>query len=363
LAAFTASLAAEPVGGYVAYRAAEVAAESGDLNASGDLYRQARDLGLSGWWAASAARRVARIYTVARQPAEAIGWLERAESVATEIERRALPVWYDGELVRRNGEAARTPILLELGRARWEAGLIDEAIDAYSDVVAFYPASDQADPALQALADMGALTAVTASARGLVHFHAGRPREAIAAFEEFRTAGSDEDRLARAAYYTGLARRNAGDRAGARAELYRMAETYPGNSLAPEALWQAARIAESNGAPPSNVVGAYLMVADTYPASEQAARALARAGIVSLKAGDATGSRGIWGRLANHPNAAARAEGLLALGRNSLVAGNAADASADLSEAGALAPYTYDGVRARDLIERGLGDVKFVVYG
>jgi len=359
LAAFNSYLAAEPVGGYVAFRAAEVAADTGDLNAAGDLYRRALDLGLSSWWEVSAARRIGRMYTVAGRPAEAVEWLERAETASAQLERRGVPVWYDGELVRRNGEAARSAVLLELGKARRDAGLIDEAVDAYSDVVALYPASTQADPALEALAELGALAAVTASARGLVHLNAGRPREAIAAFNEFRSAGGGDDRLARAAYYTGLARRNAGERGAARDDLHAMAQTYRSSALAPEALWQAARLAESIGLPASDVVRSYLIVADAFPGSDQAARSLARAGTVSLQAGDSAGARQTWGRLAAHSDAAARAQGMLLLGRNSLAVGDAAGAAASLSGAAAQAPLSYEGARARDLLARGLGAEPF----
>src|SRR5207249_2791988 len=157
--------------------------------------------GMNAWWEASAARRIAEIYTTANQPLEAIGWLERARTEAADIERRASPVWYDGELVQRNGEAAAAPILLELATARRDAGLIDAAVDAYSDLVAYYPSAPQADKALSALDELDASSAVSASARGLVHFNAGRPREAIVAFNEFSRAAVDDERLARAAYY------------------------------------------------------------------------------------------------------------------------------------------------------------------
>ena len=50
LSSFRSYLASEPVGGYVAFRAAEIAAAAGDVNAAGDLYRRALDLGMNAWW-------------------------------------------------------------------------------------------------------------------------------------------------------------------------------------------------------------------------------------------------------------------------------------------------------------------------
>ncbi len=353
LASFRSYLAAEPVGGYVAFRAAEVASTTGDVNAAGDLYRRSLDLGMSAWWEASAARRIGGIYTTANAPADAVAWFERARSEAADIERRGLPVWYDGELVRRNGEAGAPAIIFELAGARRAAGLIDEAVDAYSDVVALYPAVPQADKALAALAELDALEAVSSSARGLVHLNAGRPREAIAAFDEFRATSADEVRLARAAYYMGLARRDAGERAAAREDLTTMARLYPDSPLAPEALYQAGRIAEAMSLAASDIVRSYVAVADAHPASDQAGRALARAGSIALESGDAGAAREIWGRLAQHPDATARAQGLFMLGRVLLVSGDTADGRAALSEATAQAPLTYEGLRARELLDRG----------
>jgi len=360
LGAVNAYLAAEPVGGYAAFRAAEIAAEAGEIDSAGDSYRRSIDLGMSPAWEASAARRIGRIYMLANQPQEAVGWLERAAAVATRVETRGLPVWYDGELVQRNAEAGRAPVLLDLATARRRAGLINEAIDAYSDVVALYPSSAQADPALDALSDLGALAAVTASARGLVHFNAGRPREALAEFIAVSSTTTDTQRLARAAYYAALARRDAGERSAARDGLYAMARSYPGEALAPEALWQAARLAESIGMRADEVVRAYLLVADEYPSSDQAAWSLTRAGALSLDLGDRRLARQIWDRLATaHPDAGARAQGFFSLGRDSLAAGDTPAAVASLSEVATQSPSIYEGMRARELLDRGLGAEPF----
>ena len=360
LSSFRSYLATEPVGGYAAFRAAEIAANAGDVNAAGDLYRRALDLGMAPWWEATAARRVGEIYRAANEPLEAVGWLERARAAAAEAERQALPAWYDGELVRRAVDAGPAPILFALGNARRDAGLVADAIDAYSDVVALYPGTADADRSLTALADLGGLAAVSASARGLVDYNARRPRQAIAAFSEFLRASTDDARLARAAYYLGLARRDAGERAAARDDLYVMARLYPDSPQAPDALVQAARIAESMGLAPEDQVRAYLAVADAYPSSSQAARSLVRGGEIALAAGDVSGARVIWDRLArSHPDASARAQAFFLLGRNSLGAGDRAAAVVHLSAAVDEAPLTYEGLRARDLRDRGLGAEPF----
>jgi tetratricopeptide (TPR) repeat protein len=264
------------IGGYAAFRAAELAEAAGDRAAMRQLFAQAIDLGLDSWWETIAARRIGKDHLALGDSSSAIPWLTRATTAALVTERRGSPVWFHGELVRRNAEARRAPILLELARAQLQAGARDAAVETYVTTAIGYPSTTEGRDALGALVDLGATGRLTPYQRGLILFNASRDREAIGVL-----SSAEGEEAATARYYLGLAQRDVGNRSDAVAELTEMARAYPADRLAPEALWQAARMLDGSGNRP-DAIAAYFAVADAFPASDQAARALLRIGWLNV---------------------------------------------------------------------------------
>jgi soluble lytic murein transglycosylase len=346
-------LANGELGGYPLFRAGELRAQVGDHTGARAAYESAIQQGMSTLWTAVAARRIGRSHlTASGDPWASTPWLERAASIAAEVD---IPVWFDGALVEMGREARRAAVLVDLGSARAQTGESAAAVDAYAEAAVAYPSSAEAATALARLAEMGQLYRLDGYQRGRVYLSAGRPRDAIDAFESFLAADPPAGDAASARYYQAQGQRSAGDPNRAVASYLEMADWYPSNQLAPEALWQRGRIFESSRTA-AETVRAYLVVADRYPSSPQAARGLLRAGWLQLYGGDAAAARETWRRLATqHPDPGARAQGLFWLGRGALGRGDVEAASEVLTEASTLDPVGYEGLRARDLAAFGLG--------
>lgn len=338
--------------GYAAFLVAEQMAQRGDATGARRAYEQAIELGLSPLWEVASARRVAAAHRDEGRLQDAEGWLSWAAAAADANERRRVPIWFDGELVRRNREGSRSAVLLDLGSLREAAGDWTGAASVYAEIANAYPASDEAPTALQRLVELGAGSRVGGYERGLVHFYAGRAGEAIAELAAFLTAFPLEADAGAANYYLGLAWRNAGEWGSAIQALSTMASTYPQDRRAPDALYQAARLSDVYGTRAA-AMPRYLAVADAFPASLEAARALAHAGWIEQRAGNAGGAEAAWGRLAQHPLAEGRAQGSFWLGREALRRGDPAGFGL-LQEAAAGSPWTYEGLRAQEMLEWGV---------
>jgi soluble lytic murein transglycosylase len=250
-------------------------------------------------------------------------------------------------------------VLLQLGSAQRRASAIEAASTAYEAVVGQYPASSEARTALDALSEMGAAGRIDGFQRGLVLYYADQLREAIASFSAYLASGPSASRAAAAQYFAARAQAETGDRGGAAAQLTAMAQMYPASSYAPDALLRAARLTEGSGNRLQGIA-AYLLVADTFPASKEAAQALQRSAWLLLRGGNETGARESWRRLAQHPDPEARAQGLFWLGRSLLRAGDAAAAHSMLAQATEAAPWSYEGLRAREIAAVGTGAEPFI---
>jgi soluble lytic murein transglycosylase len=138
-------------------------------------------------------------------------------------------------------------------------------------------------------------------------------------------------------------------------ELAWTAANYPESSLAAEALWQRARLAEDwIGSRAARDI--YVQLADAFAASGRAGQALSRAAVLALEADDLAEARSLWKQLGNDvPEASARAEGLFRLGKNLLQGGDAGGGTALLERAEAAAPSSFAGLRAREARQIGLG--------
>ena len=355
-------VALNPLRGYGAFRAAEISAVQQDFAGARAWYQQALDLGLNRLWATIAARRIGASYLADGEVPAAMQWLDRASKLAAELAQQGTPTWFDGELVRKGNEAGRVAILFELARAQWDAGQTSAAADTYAEVITRSPSSSLARDALQALVLLGASDRVNGYQRGLVHLNQRRYGDAIDGFSEFLVAGPSPSAAASAWYYRAMAWRGSGDAATAINQYGIVAADYPDHPLAPEALLEAARLTEST-ASRALAVDAYHVVVAGFPASEEAARSLLRIAVLEQAGGDLAAARDAWRQLGEHPSPRARAQGLYWLGRSQLALGDQTGARAVLDAAAEASPFSYEGLRARDLALGGLGAEPYVTQG
>lgn len=348
-----------PLAAYAAFGEAEALAALGDRVGARMVWASAIDLGLNTLWRAAAARRIARSALADGEPAVAVRWLARAVADAEELERRRSPIWYDGELVERSREVRAAGLLLELGDAYGEAGDLASQIATFVSIVSSYSAAPEAGAALDRLAALAAADAAPPVDRGVVFYQLDRNREALEVLGSALAGPLPSEEAIRAKYYRALARRDAGEPLAAMEELRQLAERHPASSFARQALMQRARLAETHGSR-AQAIAAYLAIADAFPVSDEAGDALLRAGHLQLRDGRAAEARATWRRLGQeHPNPKARARGLYWLGRGLLGLGETAEGTAALEEAARLAPFSYEGIRARDLADGGLGAEPF----
>jgi len=346
-----------PLGGYAAFREAELRSDLGDEAGSRMAYQRALDLPMSRIWQTVAARRIGASYVGAGRPSDAAISLQRAAEVAARVETAGEPTWFDGDLVKRASEARRPPILLELASAQQAAGSLLAAVATFTELATDYPTSNEAATALSALELLEMDGGVNAYWRGRILAASGRPREAIASLTAF-LAGEPGGLEAAAEYHLALARGAAGDLAGQRLGLQEMGYGHPGSTLAPEALARYARLLEQSGDVDAAVV-AYGAVADAFPGSEQGVDSLLRAAALQVRYGNVTSAQSTWQRLADlPPTSRARAQALFWLGRSQSQQSNPAGQET-LAEAADTAPRIYEGIRARDLAAGGLAAQPF----
>ncbi len=349
----------EPLAGYAQMRIADALAASGDTVGAREAWSNAIGRGINLMWRVAAARRIAQSYRGDGDPAAAATWLAQAARGAEQIDQRRAPIWFDGELVERGREDRSATILLELGEAYRDAGDTSNQIATYASLVTNYPTVPEAVTALDRLDALDAESTVPAVDWGRVLYQADRNSEAMDTLATaLADSLSDEDAI-RARYYMALARRDAGEPLGAMEDLRELAAQAPESPFARQALAQAAAIAQRY-ASTSEAIAAHLAVAAAYPASAEAADSLLRAGQLQMQSGQVAEARATWGQLGReHPDPKARARGLFRLGRSLLAGGDSSDAVAVLREAATLAPYTFEGVRARDVAEGGPGAEPF----
>jgi soluble lytic murein transglycosylase len=226
-----------------------------------------------------------------------------------------------------------------------------------------YPSAGEAAPALDTLADLNQYYAVPPYYRGRILYQSGREDEAAQAFAKTFDGTASASEEAAAGYYGALAIRDSGDKQGAMDELAWLASNYPNSSLAVEALWQRARIAEAV-LTTAGARDAYVRLADAYPSNARAGQALSRAAVISLEAGDAASARMLWRRLSvDGPDSSSRADGLFLLGRSMVRGGDPTGGKDLLQQARDMAPLSFAGLRARDALTLGLGSEPYLADG
>ena len=294
---------------------------------------------------------------------------------------------YDEILAFAQRADYRALILQKKGQTLREAGREDEAGELFRRVMRESPWRSAAYLALQALDAMD-LTTVGALERGQILYHAGRYAECIDALVDYIGSGSAAE-TDQARYYLGLAYTRQGlferafeefDRvidgkpsttlladawmAKARAEatyggdpsgLYNeFWRRYPDHPRAPEALWRAAVALEEQG-DWAEAAGFYRGLRTRYPQDSRASEALFREGLAAYVQRDLPAAHALWTEALS--NTVASGEDSAEIGARlstwlGLAAQNSGDASAAQAhwqEAVARSPWSYYGLRARDL--------------
>jgi soluble lytic murein transglycosylase len=271
-----------------------------------------------------------------------------------------------------------------LGQAYMELGQPEEAYAAYQDAVANYPVSYDSYLALVELVDAG--VPVSELDRGLVDYFAGQYGVAIAAFDRY-LLGEPED-PGTALYYKGLSQSALGEHQGAMDTWNRLIQEYPDSDRwdeaweeiaetlwfrqnrfrqasrilldfvaqtpthprAPELLFQAARIYE-RGDQLDEAARTWLRVADEYPSSDLAVRALFLSGITRYRLGEYEGAHSMFQRqlgFASDPEQ--RSAALFWIGKTEHTLGSEELARAAWGQAAELDSTGYYSERALDIL-------------
>ncbi len=306
------------------------------------------------------------------QPEEAIDTYQRAVEATTDVSVRvgyheqiaalyeslgdyeSAVAQYDAILKVAQIEEYRARIEFQAGRALAAWGKTDQAHVRYRRTVDRYPQAEYAYFSLIDLLDAGVV--VDEFQRGLIDYHAGSKHPdaygaAIEAFDRYLTSGqpakADEalyrkalsqraldrypealaslDRLivgypqsswlVRAWLEKGATLALMDDIEGAVRTYQDLAAFFPSDELAPEALWRAARLRDSQGNR-TEAVTLYKRVQAEFPASDNAQESLWRAGLRLYQAGDPGGAAALWQALAEkYPKSAYRVKALYWLGK------------------------------------------------
>lgn len=161
----------------------------------------------------------------------------------------------------------------------------------YLRVVTAYPSSGGGADLLDAL-DAAAVP-VPSYSRGFVEYRAGRNAAARTSLERAVLEG---DHAAQATYYLGALDERAGDDAAAIVDYQKSYELDPASGLADSALWWRARLLEDD-ARYADAGAVYGTLAAGYPASDFAADAAFRRGLVQYKAKSFAAAASTWASL------------------------------------------------------------------
>ncbi|MCB8959690.1 MAG: transglycosylase SLT domain-containing protein [Ardenticatenales bacterium] len=271
-------------------------------------------------------------------------------------------------------DTTRGDALYQAGLAEQLAGNTETAYALFERAFDEYPTAYTSYLGLVELVDAGIV--VDEYQRGLVDFYAGAYQPALDAFDRYISAQTavsatvDADVYRWQAYsFEGLGNVEAAigaltaygetDPAGAnleQAQLYfrnnqweqsrlayiQYSDTYTQTSVAAEATWWAARLTELFGTP-DEAASRYLGLAERYPASPDAPKALFRAGFLLVNEGDETAALTAWETLmTNYPQSEFGAAARIWLVRSGLD-------EAALDGAEELAGFSYYHFRAEDL--------------
>ncbi|HLH25175.1 MAG TPA: transglycosylase SLT domain-containing protein [Chloroflexota bacterium] len=258
-------------------------------------------------------------------------------------------------------ESYRAEVQWQLGSLARQQGDLPGAVAHFRTLVAEYPASERAANALDALNDLDQADQISDYQAGLVRFYRGAFARAIGGFEAQLAAGGSADELAGASYYRALALQRQGQDSAARAAFDDMAATYPNSSLAPDALYHAARLVE-DAERYADAADRYTALAAAYPDAPAGQLALFRAGFALRRDNRYDDALAAWTAAA--PQAAARAVSdaqlgpalnpraaiLFWSGKTLALVGRQDEARARWQDAAAAGPDDYYGLRAKALL-------------
>lgn len=286
---------------------------------------------------------------------------------------------YDSILMTAVLPAYRARIQTLAGQTLLLAGQTQAGYQRFTNVVNNYPETRYAYDDLVALIDAG--VEVDEFQRGLVDYNAKAYDPALAAFTR---AIQEGHRVAESRYYAGLAFRAQGDTTNAlrqfnliiqnfpqsgywddawldkadtlarsgdtpgAVEIYRQfAAQYPTYDYAPEALWRAALLLERSQQN-ADAAAAFRAYQAAYPYGEHAGESLHRAGLAAYRAGDLAAALDAWQTLnATYPQSDYFQASLLWQGKL-LAPTHPVSATRALSQAVAIAPGTFWGIRAAE---------------
>jgi len=291
---------------------------------------------------------------------------------------------YDGILDVAQIAGYRARIMAQAADTALLFGDDAEAYRRMQVLIATYPTQAAAHPALVKLVNAG--QPVDETLRGMVNYHAQAYDPAIQAFTRVINASAGHD--GEPHHYMGLSHLGAGnyaqalsafemllrDHAGdeywgsawigkaqALAALGRtdeavkayqtLAEELPDHPRAAEALRSAADLLERAGRF-SEAADLYLTMAETYINDENAPAARFRAALLHYRDGDTVTAQAAWNELIVWYPYSKQAQGArFWLGKTYLQAGNVVSATEKLSEAVAIGPWDFYGLRAADLLK------------
>lgn len=293
-------------------------------------------------------------------------------------------VAYQDIYERTSNDFTKAHMDLRLGQAHTALGQTEQAQAAYLDAVMNYPRSYDSYIALSALVEAG--VPVDEFQRGLVDYYAGQYGVAIAAFDRYLRA--DPPDLARALHYTGLSQAGLGEYPGAIETWDRVIQSYPDSEFwdeswemkaytlwsqlnqyqeavqvlldfvatvpthprAAEFLFDAASVAERDRKL-DRAASLWERMADEYPESEQAVRALFLAGVTRYRIANHVKAHDDFQRaLAMTNDLETRAANFFWLGKTQQALGDSQAARAAWEQAASLDPTDYYSERARDML-------------
>ncbi len=291
---------------------------------------------------------------------------------------------YDGILNVAQIASYRARIMAQAADTVLLFGDDTEAYRRMQVLIATYPTQPSAHPALVQLVNAG--QPVDEMLRGLVNYHAKAYDPAIQAFTRVINASASHGGEPR--YYIGLSHLGAGNYAQAltafetlirnyagddywgsgwigkaqalaalgrtdeAVKAYRtLPEELPDHPRAAEALRSAADLLERAGRF-TEAAALYVEMAETYPDDENAPAARLRAGLLHYRDGDPATAQIAWNDLVAWYPYSKQAQGArFWLGKTYLQAGNVVSSTETLSEAAAIGPWDFYGLRAADLLK------------
>jgi len=276
---------------------------------------------------------LARSQEAAGREAEALAtWMRLSEEAATPFDRGEA-LWLLASLAARIGEDQRYQ-------------------DALVTLVRDYPWHRRALESLNQ-PQRAPAPALTAAERGTVLYNHGLDEQAKETFQDALEQDTSPEEQATGHFYLALLAERDGRPDDALAEYEAALADLEGKEedrLFAEAAWERALLLETLGRT-EEAVAAYTALADASPASGRAPEALFRAGLLRYRQGRPADAVSHWTRYLEAAPEAETARARFWLAEAALATGDTASADIHLSEAAAVAPWDYFGLRARALLE------------